>query len=188
MGRDGVPAHYEVTFMINSTFDEVGNRFNNIFHFTSCVSNNDGNETEELFDGRGEDRKQIGVARKVKLSDRVRRPRSDWEAMYLSPHSAIRWRLRAWTALPTALRDHALDLSMTQRRLCLLPIPFQRQNLPQCQSRSSRRSQSKRSRLRRLSPPIGRGRSRPLLTCRRSHGPSGPHRPIATTKTMGTAS
>ncbi|MER9847400.1 terminase small subunit [Mesorhizobium sp. M0106] len=32
-----------------------------------------GVETEELFDGRGEDRKQIGVARKVKLSDRVRR-------------------------------------------------------------------------------------------------------------------
>ncbi|MER8783234.1 terminase small subunit [Mesorhizobium sp. M1006] len=32
-----------------------------------------GVETEELFDGRGEDRKRIGVARKVKLSDRVRR-------------------------------------------------------------------------------------------------------------------
>ncbi|RWE37564.1 MAG: terminase small subunit [Mesorhizobium sp.] len=32
-----------------------------------------GVEIEALFDGRGEDRKQIGMAKKIKLSDRVRR-------------------------------------------------------------------------------------------------------------------
>ncbi|WP_026793192.1 terminase small subunit [Pleomorphomonas oryzae] len=32
-----------------------------------------GIDVEELFDGRGKDREQIGVVRKIKLSDRVRR-------------------------------------------------------------------------------------------------------------------
>lgn len=32
-----------------------------------------GVEVEELFEGRGEDRKQVGVVRKVRLSDRIRR-------------------------------------------------------------------------------------------------------------------